>query len=151
MSHIFVRYENIFRNHESCIYLQLQSFLHSKFSKFSAPSPIFSAFQCTEWVSKQKLIKEEFLKVIGPLNTHPRTVEEANKPSELFKILPQKKSKQQSTSIKVPTRYSCLVSSSSKSAKYNSELNCIFCFTVDIFWFFNKLHITGTTLYFSST
>ena len=48
-----------------------------------------------------------------------------------------------------------LVSSSSNSAKFNLEINSVFCFTVDMFWFFNGLHITGTTkasrkLYFSS-
>ena len=37
-----------------------------------------------KWVSKQTLVKEEFPKVIGPLIAHPKTVEEATKPSEFF-------------------------------------------------------------------
>ena len=49
-----------------------------------------TVLQRIEWVSKQTLAKEEFPKVIGPLNTHPKTVEEATKPYEFFKILPKK-------------------------------------------------------------
>ena len=60
-------------------------------SKLSASCPTFSILQRIEWVSKQTLVKEELPKVIGPLNTLPKTVEEATKPSEFWKILPKKK------------------------------------------------------------
>ena len=63
--------------------------LFKTLSKFSASSPMFSTLQRIEWVSKQTLVKEEFPKVIGLLNTHPRTVEEATKPSEFFKDFTQ--------------------------------------------------------------
>ena len=96
MSDIFVSYEkNIFQNLESrnlslvSIFSTLQN-LFKTLSTFSVTCTIFSILQRIEWVSKQTLVKEEFPKVIGPLNTHPKTVKEATKPYEFFKILPKK-------------------------------------------------------------
>ena len=74
------------------IFSTLQN-LFKTLSKFSAFCLIFSTLQRIEWASKQTLVKEEFHKVIGPLNTHPKTAEEATKPFEFLKILAKKKLK----------------------------------------------------------